>query len=295
MKFEKILFNTRFKDNSVNALEEILDLTAVGLKEIILVYVIPRESVAFVPYGGYQKEKELGIKKKVSGKFEKWSAILAKKGIKSKIRIEVGMPNAVILSIAEKEKVDIIVAGSKKRTLLEKVYVGTHLLDLARRSPIPILMNKYLAEYEKDGEIITRVNEHIFNRPMLATDWSSPSGDALEALISLKGLTSKIIIAHNIGLKITKAMSPAQFKEIKKESRKRLKEYQNRLKEAGIDSETSLTSGRTVPELINVSRKYNASMIVLGRTGKDWLSQYWLGGVSHRIAETSELPVLLIP
>jgi nucleotide-binding universal stress UspA family protein len=36
-------------------------------------------------------------------------------------------------------------------------------------------------------------------------------------------------------------------------------------------------------------------MIVMGRTGKDWLSQYWLGGVSHRIAETSELPVLLIP
>ncbi|MFH2043892.1 MAG: universal stress protein [Pseudomonadota bacterium] len=295
MKFGKILFNTRFKDNAISALEEMTDLRAIGLKEVVLVYVIPRDSVAFVPYGGYQKEKELEIKKKVSDKFEKWVDVLAKKGVKSKIRIEVGMPNAVILSVAEKEKVDIIVAGSKKRSLLEKVYVGTHLLDLARRSPIPILMNKYLAEYEKDGEIITKVNEHIFDRPMIATDWSCPSGNALEALISLKGLASKIIVAHNIGFKITKAMSPAQFKEIKKESRKRLEEYQNRLKEVGIDSETSLTSGRTVPELINVSRKHNASMIVMGRTGKDWLSQYWLGGVSHRIAETSELPVLLIP
>jgi len=295
MKFKKILFNTRFKDNAISALEEITDLRAIGLKEVVLVYVIPRDSVAFVPYGGYQKEKELEIKKKVSDKFENWVDILAKKGVKSKIQIEVGMPNAVILSIAEKEKVDIIVAGSKKRSLLEKVYVGTHLLDLARRSPIPILMNKYLAEYEKDGEIITKVNEHIFDRPMLATDWSCPSENALEALISLKGLASKIIVAHNIGFKITKAMSPDQFKEIKKESRKRLEEYQNRLKDAGIDSETSLTSGRTVPELINVSRKNNASMIVMGRTGKDWLSQYWLGGISHRIAETSELPVLLIP
>ncbi len=295
MKFEKILFNTRFRDKAVNALEEMLDLTAVGLKEIILVYVIPREKVAFVPYGGYQKEKELEIKKKVSDKFEKWGAVLAKKGVKSKIRIEVGMPNAIILSIAEKEKVDIIVAGSKKRTLLEKVYVGTHLLDLTRRSPVPILMNKYIAEYEQDGKIITRVNEHIFNRPMLATDWSCPSSNALDALISLKGLATKVIVAHNIGLKITKAMSPAQFQEIKKESRKRLNEYRHRLTDAGLYVETSLTSGRTVPELIKVSRKHNASMIVMGRTGKDWLSQYWLGGVSHRVAEISELPVLLIP
>ncbi|MBU3946981.1 MAG: universal stress protein [Proteobacteria bacterium] len=295
MKFEKILFNTRFRDNAIGALEQMLDLTAVGLKEIILVYVIPREKVAFVPYGGYQKEKELEIKKKVAEKFEKWGAILAKKGVKSKIRIEVGTPNAVILSIAEKEKVNMIVAGRKKRTLLERVYVGTHLLDLARRSPIPILMDKYMAEYEIDGKILTRVNEHIFSHPMLATDWSCPSENALETLISLKGLASKIIVAHNIGVKITKAMSPAQFQEIKKESRKRLNEYRHRLVDAGLEAQTSLTSGRTVAEIINVSRKHNASMIVLGRTGKDWLSQYWLGGVSHRVAETSELPVLLIP
>jgi nucleotide-binding universal stress UspA family protein len=36
-------------------------------------------------------------------------------------------------------------------------------------------------------------------------------------------------------------------------------------------------------------------MIALGRTGKDWLSEYFLGGVSHRVAENSELPVLLVP
>jgi nucleotide-binding universal stress UspA family protein len=36
-------------------------------------------------------------------------------------------------------------------------------------------------------------------------------------------------------------------------------------------------------------------MIVMGRTGKDWFKEYWLGGVSHKVAELSELPVMLIP
>ena len=295
MKFEKILFHTRFRETALSAFEALLDLTKVGLKEIVLVYVIPREEVAFVPYGGYMKEKEAEIKKKARDRFEQWQAVLAKKGVTGKINIQVGVPNAVILDIAGKEKVDMIVTGRKKRSLFEKVYVGTHMLDLVRRSPIPILMDKYMAEYEKDGKIITRINEHIFDRPMLATDWSQPSSNAVDALKGLKGLASGTIVVHNIDVKISKAMSQSQLQELKKESRKRLKEYCRRLTAAGLKAESHLSSGRSAPEIIDLSRQYHASMIILGRTGKDWLSEYWLGGVSHRVAENSELPVLLIP
>ena len=125
----------------------------------------------------------------------------------------------------KKEKVDMIVAGRKKRSLFEKVYVGTHLLDLIRRSPIPILMDKYMAEYEIDGKIATRVNDHIFDRPMLATDWSQPSSNAVDALKGLKGLATDVMVVHNLGLRILKAMSPVQLQELKKEGRRRLKEY----------------------------------------------------------------------
>jgi nucleotide-binding universal stress UspA family protein len=130
---------------------------------------------------------------------------------------------------------------------------------------------------------------------MLATDWSQPSSNAVDALIQFKGLASEVMVVHNIGVKISKAMSPAQLQELKIESRRRLKEYCVRLTAAGLKSKYYLSTGRTAPEIMNLSRKHNASMIVLGRTGKDWLSEYWLGGVSHRVAENSELPVLLIP
>jgi len=295
MKFKKILFNTKFREMALGALEELLDLTEAGLKEIILVHVIERDEVAFVPYGGYMKEKEMAMRKKAEDQFEEWQAVLEKKGVASKVYIQVGVQNAVILDIANKEKVDLIVAGRKKRTLFEKVYVGTHLLDLIRRSAVPILMDKYMAEYEQDGKIITRINKRIFDRPILATDWSQPSSNAVDALIQLKRLASEVMVVHNIGVRISKSMSPAQLLEIEKESRDRLEEYCNRFASAGLKAKSYLSSGRTVPEILNLSRKQDASMIVLGRTGKDWLSEYWLGGVSHRIAETSELPVLLIP
>ena len=62
-----------------------------------------------------------------------------------------------------------------------------------------------------------------------------------------------------------------------------------------MSAEHHLSAGKTVQEIIRLSRDHNASMIVMGKTGKDWFREYWLGGVSHQIAELSELPVLLIP
>ncbi len=39
-------------------METVLDLKNAGLKEMVLTYILPREEVSFVPYGGYLKEEE---------------------------------------------------------------------------------------------------------------------------------------------------------------------------------------------------------------------------------------------
>ena len=65
--------------------------------------------------------------------------------------------------------------------------------------------------------------------------------------------------------------------------------------DAGIKAKSILSAGKTVQEIIRLSRSRGASMIAMGRTGNDWFQEYWLGGVSHKIAELSELPVLLVP
>jgi nucleotide-binding universal stress UspA family protein len=295
MKFERILFYTKFREMSFNALEAVVELKKAGLKEVVLIHVIPREDVAFVPYGGYLKEEEERLKEIARSRFEDWQKTLSKRGIESKIRIEVGVTNSEILSAAEEEEVQLIVTGRKKRTLLEKIYVGSHILDLLRRSPIPILMFKYMVEYESDGETLNKVNDHIFERPLLATDWSEPSKNALSSLLALKGAVDTILLTHIIDAKLSKGVDEAGLKALETESKKRLDAHCRILADDGIQAEAHLSFGRTTPEIIKVAREHKASMIVMGRTGKDWFHEYWLGGVSHRVAEMSELPVLLVP
>lgn len=295
MKFEKVLFHTRFRELAFNSLESILELKQAGLKEIVLTHVLPREDVAFVPYGGYLKEEEERMREVAKARFGEWQETLSKQGIQSTIRVEIGTPNAKILDIATEENVDLIIAGRKKRTPFEKVYVGSHILDILRRSTIPVLMSKYMVQFEWEGEMLTRVNDHIFRRPILATDWSEPSENALKALVAMKGLAEKIMVLHVIDDKISKGVDAEGLKALEKKSRQRLQAYCETVAKSGLKVESHLAFGKTAPEVIRMSREHKATLITMGRTGKDWFQEYWLGGVSHRVAETSELPVLLVP
>jgi nucleotide-binding universal stress UspA family protein len=295
MMFKKVLFHTHFRELALNSLKTVLELKKVGLETIVLTHIIPRDEVSFVPYGGYLKETERQMRAEARMRFEDWQKIIAQEGIKSHIRIQVGAPNAEILSIAEQEDVDLIVIGRKKRTLLEKVYVGSHIMDILRRSKVPVLMSKYMVQFEWDDEQLTRTNDHLFDRPMLATDWSQPSENALQGMAALKGVAQTVLLVHVIDAKLSKGMDREGLGTIEKESKLRLKHYRQTIETFGMAAEYHLSAGKTVPELIRLSRDHKASMIVMGKTGKDWFQEYWLGGVSHQIAELSELPVLLIP
>ena len=295
MKFEKILFPTKFGELDFNSLESLLELKKAGLKEIVLTFVIPKEDVAFVPYGGYLKDEEERLREEARIRFEDWQESVSEKGIETKIRIEVGTPIPKIMSIAEEEKVDLIVAGRGKRTEIEEVYLGSHTLGLIRRATIPILVSKYMVRFEREGELVTQVNGRIFAKPLLATDWSEPSEKAMEVLIALKGSVEKAMVAHIIEVKIAKGHDKSGLERLEKESEKRLNEYCDTLKKNGIKAESHLSSGKSAPEIIRVAREHKASMIIMGTTGKDRFKEFWLGSVSHRVAEESELPVLLVP
>jgi nucleotide-binding universal stress UspA family protein len=295
MKFEKILFPTKFRELDFNSLESLLELRKAGLKEIVLTFVIPREDVAFVPFGGYLKDEEKRLREQARIRFEDWQASVSKKGIKTKIRIEEGSPIPEIMSIAEEEKVDLIVAGRGKRTEIEEICLGSHTLGLIRRAAIPILVSKYMVRFEREGELVTQVNDRIFINPLLATDWSKPSEKAMEVLMALKGVVDKAMVTHIIEVKIAKGHDKSGLDRLEKESKRRLKDYCDRLRKAGINAESHLFSGKSAPEIVKVAREHKASMIIMGTTGKERFKEFWLGSVSHQVAEESELPVLLAP
>jgi nucleotide-binding universal stress UspA family protein len=296
MKFESILFHTRLREAAFESLQAVLTLKPAGLRRIVLVYVIRREDVAFVPYAGFDKKETERQRSAAEERFAHWADVVAEAGVECRWRIELGETNPILIDIAAEEAVDLIVTGRKSRTGFDRVYVGSHILDMVRRSPVPLLMAKYAAPYTReDGQVATRINDRPFVRPMLATDWSPPSQRGLEAVIAMGPAVEKALVVHVVGRNVTRNAGPAAIEALESESRRRLDQACARLAEAGIQAEALLSSGHAAAEIVRLARAHEASAIVMGRTGKDWLEEYWLGGVSHRVAETAERPVLVIP
>lgn len=185
--------------------------------------------------------------------------------------------------------------GKKKKTGAELSFVGSHALQLITRGTVPTLVSKHMVEYESSGEMVTCLNDKIFQRPLFATDWSEPSSRALELLSSLKNVVDTVSVCHIIGVKISKDIDKSGLHLQEKESRERLARHCERLTAAGIPAAPHLGAGRSVLEIIRIARETHATMIMMGTTGKDRLHEFFLGSNSHRVAEASELPTLLVP
>lgn len=293
-EIKKILFPTKFRELAFNALESLLVLKDAGLREVVLCHIIPRDEVAFVPFGGYLKDEERRLSEEARIRFEDWQNMLAKKGIKTGIVIEVGDPVPGIISAALKENADLIVAGRKKMTSADKIFAGSHTIDILRRSPLPVLVSKYMVEFDWSGETVTRKNDNVFEKPLLATDWSGPSERALNMLASFKNVVRKAAVAHVMSVRKPESEG-REISSIEAENKEKLKDYCKVLEGHGIEAECHLGAGKTADEILRISREVKSSMIIMGTTGKDRLEEFFLGSNSHKVAEVSELPTLLVP
>lgn len=290
MGIKKILFPTKFRELAFDSLVVLTDLKRADLEEVILLHIIEIEKVGFTPYGGYLKEEEERLRKIAEIRFEEWQEALQQKDINSKVYIEVGRPVGKILSVAEKEKVDFIVAGRKKRKGLERLYMGSSMLNLVRLSKFPIMVFKYMADFERDGQIFTRLNDGPFERPLVATDWSKPSDKALEYVFKFKGLIKEVDVLHVL----SEELSKERFDKAKVENEEKFKTWASKFEKEGIKANFHLGIGRAASTILDMTRAYHATMIIMGTTGKDGWKQFWLGSAPHHLAELAEVPVLLM-
>jgi nucleotide-binding universal stress UspA family protein len=296
MSVERILFPTKFRELSFNSLESLLDLKSAGLKEIILCHVISREDVGFVPFGGYLKEEEERLREEARIRFEDWRKTISEKGIDSRVVIRVGEPVPQVLHAAEDEKADLVIVGQKKKTSVDLPFAESHTLEIVTRSKIPALVSKYMVGYEIDGEHHEKVNDRIFERPMIIVDWSELSRRTLDFLKSLHGAVDSAVVFHGLHVEISKKHNIDDMHRDEKEIEAKLDALCRELKDAGIDAESHIGAGGLLDEIIRVSRERNATMLIIGNTSKQrFLERMLHRSISYQVTKVSELPTVLVP
>ncbi len=288
MNIKKMLFVTNFEELWFDALESLMDLRKSGLNHVVFLHIIERDKIAMRRGKGYLKEEEVGLKQMANVRFIDWAESVFEKGMECGAYVVVGNYIPKILSTAETEKANLIVIEAHERTKLEKLYADSTVLELLRQTKTPVLVHKYMLPSGK-------TNKKPFEVPLFATDWSSPCERALEQIIDIKNSIKRVVVVHVVSEDSMKGKSKHDLEMLQKENKKRLEEVRITFEDEGIETETHLYMGEVVPQIENASREHGATMVITGTTGKGAWRARWLGSISQKLAESSELPTLLIP
>jgi len=221
-------------------------------------------------------------------RFIDWAEDLFEKGMEVGVYIVVGSMVSEVIKAAKKEESDLIVIGRPHKGVLETLYSGSDVTELLRRAATPVLVYKHLSE-------TAIALEKPFDRPLLAVDWSPASLRAAEYLKVIKDIIQEIHIVHVVSQKELKGTSAMDIQSIRKKTRKKLEKICDFFEDSGVKADAHVYIGNAEQEIEKAARDHQASMIVLGSSGKTAWAERWLGSTPQSIAEESIYPTLLIP
>lgn len=290
-KPRKILFPTKFDELSFLVVQQLLHLRDAGLEEIVFLFVVDREEVSFDIFRGLNEEYAAELEEKARARFQDWEKQLAGEGLTCSHRIELGDPAEQIIQVAREEAVDLIVAGRQRETPMEKVYLGGTSMTLIRHGDTPVMVCKpHVDDPDSDDR-----RSNPFERVIFATDFSEAAQRAATFLRGLNGAVQEVHVVHVLNERDLSGHSETEIRALKSEAENSLAKVAKDLDAQGWTVETHLRSGRTAKEILRARDDNDGTLIVMGTTGKHGLKELWLGSASHRCAEQSAVPVILVP
>ena len=288
MKIKKLLFVTKFEELCYDALNSLLSLRKADLEHVVFLNVIERDKVAMRRGAGYLKEEEVKLKETANIRFIDWAENLFEMGMEVGAYIEVSTLIPEILRVVEQEQPDLIVVGRSHKGPLEQLYSRSDITELTRRTRIPILVFKHLAEDNL-------VPEELFKRPLFATSWSNSGEKAVSCLKTLGKVIGEMHIMHVVKEKDLEGPDSHEVQKVRKAERQKLDDLCDEFEEAGISCRPHVYVGDPEKEILKAAREYQATMIVLGFSERTAILERWMGSISRNIADKSLFPCLLFP
>lgn len=131
----------------------------------------------------------------------------------------------------------------------------------------------------------------LFRRVLLPTDWSECAQRAERYVLRLRGAGVEEVIFTHV---IEPGLAEARKEEHASHAERRLTHSARPLEEAGLRVRTLLLEGEPASTIVEVAERGDASLIVMGSTGKSVTEERLVGSISERVGLMSSRSVLLV-
>jgi nucleotide-binding universal stress UspA family protein len=200
------------------------------------------------------------------------------------IVVDAGEPSEVIL--AKEEMADLIILGSHRKGLVERILVGSTSEKVARYCHKPLLVLKGKAP-------------ESFKKVCLAHDLSKHAQSAFEFFLSLippeeDGKLTLLHLEETIELPMVDALTEELTKKIEEEKVKYLNSLLERAKEKGWKAELVVKKhSNTADGIVEFVKEGDYDLLVTGSRGLSGLKRVLLGSTSSQVLRRVEVPILI--
>ncbi len=287
--FKKILIASDLSPVSDSVITCMKGFKSLGVEEVILFYALGIRHIDSLKYL---------IKDAVEPALIKQQNTIKSEGFNTTLEIAPGIPSEEIKRVAKEKNVSLIVVGSHGESaashLLFRIGKVTSEVLHSHEKPLLLIRTKVT---EVNGEKCVAPSCVDFKEKILyATDFSDTAQRAFDYAerIVEDGCKNVTLLHVQDKTKIDTHLKE-KLEEFNRIDIERLEMLKERLvKKGATNVEIKIPYGNPTQEILNES-KNGYTLIVMGSQGRGFIKELFLGSVSHNVARSADMSVLLMP
>ena len=287
--FKKILIASDLSPASDSVITCMKGFKSLGVEEVILFYALGLK---------YIDSLKTLLKDSVEPALIKQQNTIKAEGFNTTLEIAPGIPSEEIKRVAKAKDVSLIVIGSHGESaashLLFRIGGVTSEVLHSHEKPLLLIRTKVT---EVNGEKCVEPSCADFKEKILyATDFSDTAHRAFDYVerIVEDGCKNVTLLHVQDKTKIDNYLKD-KLEEFNRIDTERLEMLKERLvKKGAANIEIKIPYGNPTQEILNES-KNGYTLIVMGSQGRGFIKELFLGSVSHNVARSADVSVLLIP
>ena len=221
-----------------------------------------------------------------------------RRGIAVTTRMASGIPSEEVTTAARAEDSDLLVVGTRGKTGLAHVLLGSTAERVIRGAPCPVLtVRMEPAELEEEEGALSR--PVTLERILVPVDFSDCSLDALgyAAVVAQQAMAS-LMLLHvlepvSYGLDFTLGQSKARRLEVETWT-KRLEELVSSHQHPNMQVESRLRGGFPADSILDAAKTLPCDLIVMGTHGRRGISHTISGSVAEAVLRKARCPVITV-
>ena len=286
--FKNLLIATDLSPASDGVVGCLKELQALGVEKVLLLHCLGIRHL---------DEMKYLLLPAAEPRIREQKAVLEKQGFRVEAEITAGLPQFDINRVAAEKDCSLIVAGTIGQTMTDEIRLGGVASEVIHHATKPVLLIRLKVSVVQNKERCDVKCGKMLNHILFPTDFSDNAEHAFSYIRKLvKNGAKQVTLMHVQDKTHIEKHLKGRLEEFNQIDEERLERLKAELKKEGpAKVGTHLVYGSPITEILKKANGGQVSLVVMGSQGKGYISEIFLGSVSHAVARHADVPVLLIP